>query len=182
MHVSLDGLVAGPNGELNWVHIDQPIFDYVLTRTKAAEIALYGRKTYEIMEAYWPTAAQKPNATKYDHEFSSWYNKVAKIVLSNTLKGSVLPHTTIISDQSTGTIEEIKQSGDGEIIIFGSPSTTQSLLEARLVDDFWLFINPVILGIGMPFFKPGGIFTRLRLRHEVVFDSGVVCLHYERRS
>lgn len=182
MHVTLDGLVGGPNGELDWVYIDENIFDYASARINAADIALYGRGTYEIMEAYWPTAAQKPNPTKHEIEHSEWYNKVAKIVLSRTMKGAVLPHTTVISDHVMEEIEKIKQSGNGEIIIFGSPLATQTLLEANLIDDFWLFINPVILGKGKPFFKTSGTLTMLRLVKAVPFDNGVVCLHYEKRS
>ncbi len=85
MHVSLDGFVAGPNGELDWVKIDQEIFDYVGKRISEGDTALYGRVTYQMMENYWPTAGDKPKATKHDIEHSKWYNKVYKVVLSKTM-------------------------------------------------------------------------------------------------
>jgi dihydrofolate reductase len=66
MHVSLDGFVAGPNGEMDWIKVDNELFEYAGERTRQADTALYGRKTWEMMEAYWPTAADKPNPSKHD--------------------------------------------------------------------------------------------------------------------
>ena len=85
MHTSLDGFVAGPNGEMNWIKIDEEIFDFVGTMTDTSDTALYGRVTYEMMQAYWPTAGDGPNASKHDKEHSAWYKRVSKIVLSKTM-------------------------------------------------------------------------------------------------
>ena len=86
MHISLDGFVAGPNGEMNWIKVDEEIFDYVGKRIGKSDMALYGRVTYQMMENYWPTAAEKPNASKHDIEHAKWYKKVHKVVLSKTMK------------------------------------------------------------------------------------------------
>ncbi|HWJ28077.1 MAG TPA: dihydrofolate reductase family protein [Flavisolibacter sp.] len=80
MHVSLDGYVAGPNGEMDWITVNEDIFDYAGRRTNEADTALYGRVTYQMMEGYWPTAADHPNASKHDIEHSAWYNKLEKLV------------------------------------------------------------------------------------------------------
>ena len=88
MHISLDGFVAGPNGEMDWIKVDQEIFDYVGKRISEGDTALYGRVTYQMMESYWPTAGDKPTATKHDIEHSKWYKKVHKVVLSKTMKDS----------------------------------------------------------------------------------------------
>ena len=80
MHTSLDGFVAGPNGEMNWIYVDDALFDFVATMTDKADTALYGRVTYEMMQGYWPTAGDQPDASKHDKEHSAWYNKVPKIV------------------------------------------------------------------------------------------------------
>ena len=85
MHTSLDGFVAGLNGEMDWIKVDDAIFDFVGTMTDQADTALYGRVTYEMMESYWPTAGEQPNASKHDKEHSAWYNKVSKVVLSKTI-------------------------------------------------------------------------------------------------
>ena len=179
MHTSLDGFVAGPNGEMDWIHVDEEIFNYAGDRTNHADTALYGRVTYQMMEAYWPTAADKPNASKHDIEHSTWYNKVAKVVLSKTLKEKDLINTTIISDDLLEKINGLKQQPGKEIIIFGSPSAAHSLMQLNLVDEFWFFVNPVVLGKGIPLFKDMKK-TKLKLVKSNSFSSGVVCLHYEK--
>src|SRR5438309_10389106 len=109
MHVSLDGYVAGPNGEMDWITVNEEIFDYAGRRTNEADTALYGRVTYQMMESYWPTAADQPNASRHDIVHSGWYNKVEKVVLSRTMQGQNLPKTTIISSQITDHINDLKQ-------------------------------------------------------------------------
>lgn len=178
MHVSLDGFVTGPKGEMDWIIVDQEIFDYAGARTYEADTALYGRVTYQLMESYWPTAADKPNATKHDIEHSAWYKKVHKVILSKTMKGIELPNTKIISDNVNNEILQLKKSPGKEIIVFGSPSATHSLMKYNMVDEFWIFINPILLGQGIPLFKDLDHITKLNLVKSVQFNSGVACLHY----
>ena len=180
MHVSLDGFVAGPNGEIDWIKVDDEIFDYAGARTQEADTALYARKTWELMEGYWPTAADKPNATKHDIEHSNWYKKVNKIVISKSMQGKSLPNATIISDNIPAAISKLKQGTGKEIVIFGSPSLGQQLTAENLVDDYWLFVNPVLLGQGIPLFKDIKNRATLKLVVATAFSSGVVCLHYEK--
>src|SRR4029079_18147853 len=85
MHISLDGFVARPNGEMDWIKVDEEIFDHVGKRISEGDTALYGRVTYQMMENYWPTAADKPGASRHDIEHSEWYSKVRKVVLSKTM-------------------------------------------------------------------------------------------------
>jgi len=179
MHASLDGFAAGPKGEMDWIHVDEEIFDYAGERTNSADTALYGRVTFEMMQAYWPTAADKPNASKHDIEHSTWYNKVAKVILSKTLKEEDFSNTTIISDNIAENINKLKLQPGKDIIIFGSPSAAHTLMSADLIDDFWLFVNPVIIGEGIPVFKNANR-TPLKLIASTAFSSGVVCLHYQK--
>lgn len=109
MHISLDGFVAGPNGEMNWIKVDEEIFDFVGKRISQGDTSLYGRVTYEMMENYWPTTGKEPTATKHEIEHSKWYDKVHKVVLSETMKDAHLRNTTIISDNLSDRINEIKQ-------------------------------------------------------------------------
>lgn len=180
MHVSLDGFVAGPNGEMDWIKVDDEIFDYAGARTHEADTALYARKTWELMEGYWPTAADQPNATKHDIEHSNWYKKVNKIVISKTMQGTSLPNATIISDNIPAEITKLKQGAGKEIVIFGSPSLGHQLTAANLIDDYWFFVNPVLLGEGIPLFKDIKNRANLKLVASTAFSSGVVCLHYEK--
>jgi dihydrofolate reductase len=178
MHTSLDGFVAGPNGEMDWIHVDEEIFDYAGQRTNEADTALYGRVTYQMMESYWPTAADQPNATKHDIEHSKWYNTVEKVVLSKTMGSEQLPNTKIVSSHIADEIKQLKQAPGKEIIIFGSPSAAHSLMAENLIDDYWLFVNPILLGQGIPVFKDIKNKINLKLMASHAFSSGVVCLHY----
>src|SRR5882757_8216785 len=153
MHVSLDGFVTGPNGEMDWILVDEEIFDYAGYRTNEADTALYGRVTYDMMEGYWPTAADQPNASKHDIEHSAWYKKVDKVVLSRSMNGKKLPNTIIVKDNISEEVSRLKRAVGEEIIIFGSPSATNTLTQENLVDEFWIFVNPILLGQGIPFFK-----------------------------
>ena len=181
MHISLDGFVAGPNGEMNWIKVDEEIFDHVGKRISRGDTALYGRVTYQMMENYWPAAGDKPEATKHDIEHSKWYNQVRKVVLSTTLEEAGLTNTKVISDNLPDGINEIKQSGNGgseDILLFGSPTATHSLLQRNLIDGYWLFVNPVILGQGIPLFTNLKEKIKLKLLTTRQFNSGVVELNY----
>lgn len=182
MHTSLDGFVAGPDGEMDWIKVDDEIFDFVGTMTDKADTALYGRVTYEMMEGYWPTAADQPNASRHDKEHSAWYKKVSKVVLSRTISEKGLENTKVINDQLPDNINKIKNQAGKNILIFGSPRASHSLLSHDLVDEFWLFVNPVLLGKGIPLFKGVTQTTKLKLVETKAFSSGVIALHYERRS
>ena len=180
MHISLDGFVAGPNGEIDWVKVDEEIFNYVGKRISEGDTALYGRVTYQMMEAYWPTAADKPAATRHDIEHSKWYSKVHKVVLSKTMNPDSYreTNTKIISGNLSDRINEIKKSGDKEILLFGSPTATHSLIQLNLIDGYWLFVNPIILGQGIPLFVDIKDKINLKLLTTRQFTSGVTELNY----
>ena len=178
MHISLDGFVAGPSGEMNWIKVDEEIFDHVGKRISETDTALYGRVTYQMMENHWPAAGDKPKASKHDIEHSKWYNKAQKLVLSKTLKEADLTNTTIISDNLSDSINEIKQQAGSEILLFGSPTATHSLIQQNLIDGYWLFVNPIILGRGIPLFVDIKDKIKLNLLTTRQFTSGVTELNY----
>ena len=163
---------------MNWIKVDEEIFDHVGKRISEGDTALYGRITYEMMEGYWPTAADKPNASKHDIEHAKWYGKVHKVVLSNSMKDSGLGYTTIISSNLTGRINEIKQQPGPDILLFGSPTATHSLIKLNLIDGYWLFVNPIILGQGIPLFTNIQDKIKLKLLGTKPFTSGVNELNY----
>ncbi len=177
-HVSLDGFVAGPEGEMDWIKLDNELFDLVGGFTSQADTALYGRVTWEMMESYWPTAADQPGASKHDKEHSHWYNKVDKLVLSRSLKGKKADKTKFISDNVFSEINSFKQAPGKNVMIFGSPRVCHALMEYNLIDEYWLFINPVLLGQGIPLFA--NVKTRVNLKplETKVFSCGVTALHY----
>jgi dihydrofolate reductase len=181
MHLSLDGFVAGPNGEMDWIKVDEEIFDYVGKRISEGDTALYGRVTYQMMEDYWPTAGEQPAASRHDIEHSKWYSKVHKVVISKTMKDTGLTNTQIISDNLPDRINEIKQSpnsGSKDILLFGSPTATHSLIQLDLIDGYWLFVNPIILGRGIPLFTGIQDKIKLNLLNTRRFTCGVTELNY----
>jgi dihydrofolate reductase len=180
MHSSLDGFVAGLKGEMGWIKVDDALFDFVGTMTDQADSALYGRVTYQMMENYWPKAGEKPNASKHDKEHSKWYNAVYKIVLSKTIKETGLKNTKIISDNLSDHINKIKHQDGKNILIFGSPSASNSLLNKGLIDEFWIFVNPILLGQGIPLFKDISESIKLSLLETRTFHNGVIALHYSK--
>lgn len=178
MHISLDGFVAGPNGEMNWIKVDEEIFDHVGKRIGETDTALYGRVTYQMMENYWPTAGDDPGASKHDIEHSRWYKKARKVVLSKTMKGADLANTQIISDNLSDRISEIRQQEGKEILLFGSPTATHSLIQHNLIDGYWLFVNPIVLGKGIPLFVGIEDKIKLKLLTTRPFTAGVTELNY----
>jgi dihydrofolate reductase len=182
VHVSLDGFVAspakGPAG-LGWISTSTDLFEYVEQRIQRTDTALYGRTTFEMMESYWPTAADEPDASPHDHEHSRWYKSARKVVLSKTLSENSHVNTQIISSNLSDEINKLKHSSGSEILMFGSPSATHALMAENLIDEYWLFVNPILLGQGIPLFKNIKDKTALMLVNSKTFPSGVVCLQYD---
>lgn len=178
MHVSLDGFVAGPAGEMNWIKAEGEIFEHVGKRISRCDTSMYGRTTYHMMEGYWPAAGAHPNATKQEIEHSNWYANVHKLVLSRTLPEQNLKNTTILSDDLPNRLQEIKKQEGSEILLFGSPGATHSLIQLGLIDGYWLFVNPIILGKGIPLFPVINDSIRLKLLTSRQFNCGVTEMDY----
>lgn len=178
MHVSLDGFVAGPSGEMNWINVNADLFAHIGRRIAQCDKAVYGRVTYEMMEGYWPEAGKAPDASAHDIEHSRWYNEVNKVVLSRSLQGTQRPRTTILSDSIAEQVRAIKEEPGSEILLFGSPSATHALMELDLIDGYWLFLNPVLLGQGIPLFQNIRQQTKLKLDATQAFPPGVTELRY----
>ena len=97
------------------------------------------------------------------------------------MKGAMPANTKVVGEGVTSEIIKLKQAPGKDIVIFGSPTVAHALMAENLIDDYWLFINPVLLGQGIPLFKGIQAKAALRLAASHVFSSGVVCLHYERK-
>ncbi len=182
MHTSLDGFVAGPNGEFDWVRVDDELMEIALELTDNADTVLYGRVTFQMMENYWPTAGDKPNASRHDIEHSKWYNSVEKVVLSKTMKKAITKNTRFIGDNILDEINQLKRKPGKNILIIGSPSFVHLLMKQNLIDDYWLFVNPIVLGKGIPLFSGIKDKFQLKLLRSKEYSIGVIALHYERKS
>lgn len=176
MHTSLDGFVAGPNGEMDWINVDEEMFDFGKKLTDEADAALYGRKTYEMMNGYWPMAGDQPNASKHSIDHSKWYNAVTKFVVSRSMAGTQSKNTVIVGDNLVEEITRIKGAPGKNIMIYGSPSAVHTLTQEKLIDEYWVYLNPVILGEGIPLFAKGSPKINLKRAGSQEFSSGVTAL------
>jgi dihydrofolate reductase len=177
-HISLDGFMAGPGGDMSFVVFNDELADHTYPLFAAVDLAVYGRVTYEMMEGYWPTAGDAPDAGAHTKSHTRWYKGVKKIVASRRLAAAKDPNVRVVGDDIVGALRAEKEKAGGEIMIFGSPSLTRALAAADLVDEWRLSLQPVIVGGGLPLFGNREARTRLDLRSSKTFKSGVIALHY----
>jgi dihydrofolate reductase len=179
-HVSLDGFAADSNRDISWIKVDDEIFDIVDRMTDDADTALYGRITYEMMENYWPATGEKPDATRHDIEHSRWTNSVLKIVFSRTMNETSWKNTKIISKNIIEEMDKLKKRPGKNILLFGSPSIARFFMQHNLIDEYYININPILLGSGIPLFNNKIERIKLKILEAKTYKSGVVGLHYER--
>ncbi|HJW17703.1 MAG TPA: dihydrofolate reductase family protein [Flavisolibacter sp.] len=178
VHLSLDGFVAGAKGELDAFPDGDENLAFVCNLTREADAVLLGRTTYELLDSYWPTARNNPKATAAEKGYSDWYNHAQKIIVSRTLPDTENDHTIIVRESIAGEISKIKQQPGKDILIFGSPTVTSALMQHDLIDNYWVFMNPVIFGEGIPLFRGSNHKKQLRLLLTRQFSNGEVAFHY----
>ncbi len=178
VYTSLDGFVAGPKGELDGFDAGEENLEFVCKLTEEADTALFGRISYKLLDSYWPNARNRPNATKGEIVYSNWYNNAKKIVISKTMTEESLNNTTIISENIPNEIIKIKEQKGKNILIFGSPTASQSLMQLDLIDSYRIFVNPIIFGQGIPLFA--GLTNKLKLKLLTTkqFSNGEIALSY----
>ena len=179
MHVSLDGFCAGPKGEMDWITLNEGIFTDVHAMIDTMGAAVYGRTTYGMMRGYWPTLLDKEDADLAQRKHAHWVEKIPKLTFSRTLASSDWNNVRLFRD--AGEMLELKTQDGAPMLIFGSPSLTHAFMALDVIDEYWLFQNPILLGAGMPFFR-GQPTTRLRLVEARPFVGGVVRLHYAKQT
>ncbi len=180
MHVSLDGYVAGSNGELDWIVAGGEILDHVQRRIDQMDAAIYGRVTFEGMESYWPTVLENPESSPLEVKHANWYLNEQKIVFSRTLASVGRQNTRVISDNIQEEVTALKEQPGGDMMIFGSPSIAREFMRLGLIDEYRINLNPMVLGEGIPLFKDVTNRFGLKLVEETPFESGVVALHYDK--
>lgn len=160
---------------------DDELHDFFTKFLDDTDAVLYGRKTYQLMESYWPTAADDPNANKSTIEFANKINSVSKIVISKTLHEVSWNNSRIIKDNIIEEVLKLKNR-PGKNLAVGSISTASFFINNDLIDEYWLLIHPVILGNGKKLFAGINNIIRLELINISRFKSGVVALHYKAKK
>jgi dihydrofolate reductase len=185
-HVSLDGFLAGPHGEMDWIHVDDELFASSTPMYAHADAAIFGRVTYGMMAGYWPTAGDAPDASEHDVAHSRWINNATVYVFSNTLTAAPWGdhgHAVVVpvhADGLAAAVDRLKQQPGGDMVLIGSAGLARDFVAHDLVDEFYLFVNPVILGQGLSLFAHREHSQSLTLVESHPYPSGVVQLHYSR--
>jgi dihydrofolate reductase len=179
MNVSLDGFIAGPGDDINWSVPDEELHRFHGEQVRATGVSLYGRKLYEVMR-YWETAEeQNPSAPEYEHEFARVWNDTPRIVFSRTLERAE-GGAELATDGIGETIERLREQPGGHISIGGAGLAAEAI-RLGLVDEYHLWVAPIVLGAGTPFFPSLEQPIPLRLIETRTFGMGVVYVRYERR-
>jgi dihydrofolate reductase len=180
MSVSLDGFIEAPDGDLSWSFPDEELHQHFNDREAMIDTYLYGRRLYENMAAFWPTADGNPTAPQVEIEYARIWKSKPKIVFSKTLD-----HVGWNSRLVKGNIaEEVKQLKEqpGKEMSVGGAGLASSFMQLGLIDEYWLYVQPVILGGGKPMFGRLDEEINLQLVETRRFGSGVVLLRYQRAA
>jgi dihydrofolate reductase len=176
LNVSLDGFVESSDKRLDWTVVDDELHTWFNDQARTLDASLYGRRLYELMAAYWPTAELDPQATDPEREFARIWNATPKFVFSTSLS-SVGWNSRLVAGDVEKRLAEIRSEISGDMDI-GGATLASSFIRRGLVDEYRLLVHPVILGSGTPLLPPLGARVALRLVETRAFDSGVVYLGY----
>jgi dihydrofolate reductase len=178
MNVSLDGFINDANGSLEWANVDEEVHSWFNNEARKAAAFANGRRMWETMSSYWPTAAQHPDAAPVELEFAEIWNSTPQFVFSHSLS-SVEHSARLLSGGVAGEIARINADVDGELQI-GGATLAAEFIRAALIDEYGLIVHPVVLGGGTRFFLADPQPGQLRLVESKPFANGAVLLRYAR--
>ena len=176
VQTSLDGYVAGVKGEFEHFIGGEENLGFVCSIIDESDAIMFGRKSFELLNADWPTAGSKPGATNNVIKYSNWYNAASKTVVSRTLNST--DGMQVLHEIQPSEINNMKQGAGKNILIFGSPTLVHELLNVDLIDNIWLIVHPVIFGDGIPFLRKGDKVIGLDLLSTVHLSNGTLCSKY----
>jgi dihydrofolate reductase len=180
MMMTVDGYVAGPNDELDWVDNDPVMGKAHFALAEGADAALIGHNVYEGMAAFWPQVAADPDAADNEAEFGKLMNEMRKIVISTKREELTWDNCEQLlvqdGDELARKVREVKDGTAGYLLLYGGVQTAQTLIERNLVDEYRLDVCPVALGAGKPIFQNR---TELEFVSATPYASGAMTVSYE---
>jgi dihydrofolate reductase len=186
MNATLDGYIAAPGDDLGWSGGDGPdsspgdeLFRWWSDRVGATSLALYGRKLWEAMSSYWPTADEQPDATPAVIEFARRWRDMPKVVFSSTID-EVDGNTRLVSGDAVAEITRLKAGDGGPMDICGA-TLAGAAMRAGQIDEYAIVTHPVLVGGGTPFFTALDSWVNLKLVETRTFPGGVLLTRYETR-
>lgn len=178
MMVSLDGYMEGPDHDLSWHTVDEEFNDFAVKQLEEAGTILFGRKTYQLMESYWPTK----DGVEDDPAVAKLMNETEKIVISKSLKKVVetdtWKHIRLIKDNITEEIKKLKEQPGKSIVVLGSNNLCVTLLQEGLLDEVRIMLSPVVIGNGTQLFHGIQNKKSFHLISSRNFTNGNVLLTY----
>jgi dihydrofolate reductase len=190
--VTLDGYMVGPDEDISWVieGFDPEMqADIAEDMSGKADVFVFGRVTYEIFAAYWPNAVPydegdelNPSEGKEDPRIIGALNDSPKLVFSKTLKTPEWNNTRVVDEGLEDEIRRLKEQPGKGVNIQGSASIVQALARADLIDEYHLYVHPVLLGDGKPLFATGHNRQDFELAHIKPYPNGVVAMNYKRKA
>ncbi len=176
LQVSLDGYFEGPNRDIDWHMVDDELHRHFNEQLRTMGAFLDGRVTYQLMAGFWPTADQDPESTPPMVEFAGIWREMPKIVYSKTLERAGW-NTTVVRDVVVDDVLALKAQPGGDLAL-GGAELADSFRRLGLIDEYWIYVHPVLIGRGTPLFKPTDSRTPLSLAETRKFGNGVVLLRY----
>lgn len=173
--MSLDGFVAGKDGNIDWHNVDEEFNQFAIQQLGEAGGLIFGRVTYEMMASYWPT----PAAIQDDPVVANAMNSLPKWVVSRTLDRADYQNTTLIKTDPVEAIAQLKQQSGKDLYVFGSANLSAALIHHHLIDEYRIIVNPVVLGSGIPLFQGVKEPFRLKLTNSRSFANGNILLYYQ---
>jgi dihydrofolate reductase len=180
MMVSLDGYIETVDHSLDWVIPDEELHSFINDQVRDQGGILYGRRLYQLMADFWPTADADPSAPPYIADYSRIWKATPKVVFSTTLE-SVDWNSRLVKEDAAGEIARLKAESEKDWEI-GGPNLAATAIRHGLVDEIHQFVHPVVLGKGTPFLPSLEDRINLRLLETRSFNSGVVYLRYGARE
>ena len=177
VQMSVDGCIAGPNNETDWLTRGNDSFKYVNDIVDSSDTILMGRKMVDGFIPYWTEVAGKPDDPM--NAFAKKMIETPKIVFTKTLNKSEWINTQIVTGDFRDEITKLKSLDGKDLLVYGGASFDSSLIKEKLIDEFYLFVNPIIFGNGKTIFKDLKEIQKLTLIESKMFESGLVLLHYE---
>jgi dihydrofolate reductase len=171
---SLDGYFEGPNGEIDWHTVDEEFNEYAADLLNNTEILLFGRKTYNVMEAWWP----REEAIRTDPVIAAKMNSLSKFVFSRTMKEATWQNTELVKEHAAEKMLELKKERGEYMVIFGSSHLALTCMGHKLIDEYRIIVSPVLLGAGHSLFN--GLHKKADMKIESIrtFVNGNVLLTY----
>ncbi|HLM06871.1 MAG TPA: dihydrofolate reductase family protein [Blastococcus sp.] len=178
LSMSLDGFFEGPGHDLSWHLVDDELHTHFNEQLAAMSVFLDGRVNHEMMAEFWPTADQDPDSSAPMVEFSRIWREKPKIVYSRTLQHADW-NTTIVRDVVPEEVRALKAQPGGDMAL-GGADIAQAFRSHDLIDEYRLYVHPVLLGRGRQLFAPAAAPTDLRLVEARTFGNGVALIRHER--